>query len=186
MHVYVFLFQPIFCSVTFLRFNAHACMYMSTMSCLSTWRNCARIRIYACRSRLERRTQYTLCKLFFPMIAEVKVLQQQNVVYVHFMCMLPCWLFKWNYGQHRCGYTFIPTGNRFSARECTFKEIHILLWVGENNWQHIKQAIYHVSVCHGLKERDIPIVSSLFVVNLRLYFRMAKDRCLWCGSMLHR
>ena len=44
----------------------------------------------ACRSRLERRTHYTLCKLFFPMIAEVKVLQQQNVVYVHFMCMLPC------------------------------------------------------------------------------------------------
>ena len=106
MHVYVFLFQPILCSVTFLRFNAHACMYMymSTMSCLSTWRNCARIRIYACRSRLER-----------PMIAEVKVLQLQNVVYVHFMCMLPYWLFKWKYGQHRCGYTFIPTGNRFSA-----------------------------------------------------------------------
>ena len=71
MHVYVFLFQPILCSVTFLRFNAHACMYictcdMSTMSCLSTWRNCARIHIYACRSRLEKRTQYTLCKLFFP------------------------------------------------------------------------------------------------------------------------
>ena len=125
MHEYVFLFQPILCSVTFLRFNAHACtyMYMSTMSCLSTWRNCARIRIYACRSRLERRTQYTLCKLFFPMIAEVKVLQQQNVVYVYFMCMLPCWLFKWNYGQHRCGYTFIPTGNRFSANECTFNKI---------------------------------------------------------------
>ena len=49
MHVYVFLFQPILRSVTFLRFNAHACMYMymSTMSCLSTWRNCALIRIYA-------------------------------------------------------------------------------------------------------------------------------------------
>ena len=67
MHVYVFIFQPILCSVTFLRFDEHACMYMymSTMSCLSMWRNCARIRIYACRSRLERRTQYTLCKLFF-------------------------------------------------------------------------------------------------------------------------
>ena len=122
MHVYVFLFQPL-CSVTFLRFNAHACM--STMSCLSTWQNCARIRIYACRSRLERRTQYTLCKLFFPMIAEVKVLQQQNVVYVHFMCMLPCWLFKWNYGQHRCGYTFIPTGNRFSALNAPLMPKHI-------------------------------------------------------------
>ena len=50
-----------------VRFNAHACMCMnmSTMSCLFTWRKCARICIYACRYRLDRRTQYTLCKLFF-------------------------------------------------------------------------------------------------------------------------
>ena len=44
---------------------------------------------YACRSRKERRTQILFMQIVFPMIAEVKVLQQQNVVYVHLMCMLP-------------------------------------------------------------------------------------------------
>ena len=91
MHVYVFLFQTIFCSVTFLRFNAHACMYMhiSTMSCLSTWRNCARIRIYACRSRFERRTQYTLCKLFFRWLPRSKCCSSKT----WFMCTLcTCYL----------------------------------------------------------------------------------------------
>ena len=85
MHVYVFLFQPILCSVTFLRFNAHACMYMymSKMSCLSTWRNCARIRIYACRSRLERRnTHYANC--FFRWLPRSKCCSSKT----WFMCTL--------------------------------------------------------------------------------------------------
>ena len=84
MHVYVFLYQPILCAVTFLRFNAHACMYMSTMSCLSTWRICARIRIYASGSRLERRTQYTLCKLFFRWLPRSKCCSSKT----WFMCTL--------------------------------------------------------------------------------------------------
>ena len=94
---------------------------------------------FACRSRLETRTLYTLCKLFFfPDDCRGQSVAAAKRGFVHFMCMLPCWLFKWNYGQHRCVHTFIPTDNRFSVLQCTFKGIfsviqmyHGLNWFAE-------------------------------------------------------
>ena len=47
--------------------------------------------------------------------AEVKVLQQQNILNVHHMHTLVCDLFKWNYEQHLYTHTFIPMVNIFAS-----------------------------------------------------------------------
>ena len=65
--MYVFLFQSILCSVTFydvpLHFNAHAyTMYVHMF---------------------KMRAQFILCKYILPSFAEVKVLQQQNMLNVY-------------------------------------------------------------------------------------------------------
>ena len=40
--------------------------------------------------------------------AEVKVLQQQNMLNVHHMHTSVCTVFKWNYEQHLYTHTLIP------------------------------------------------------------------------------
>ena len=47
--------------------------------------------------------------------AEVKVLQQQNMLNVHHMPTLVCELFKWNYEQHLYGHTFISMVYSFAS-----------------------------------------------------------------------
>ena len=71
-----------------LYFNAHAYMY----------------KCFRCARNLNA---FILCKYILPSIAEVKVLQQQNMVNVHHMPTLVCEVFKWNYEQHLYGHTFI-------------------------------------------------------------------------------
>ena len=48
-----------------------------------------------------------------PSFAEVKVLQQQNMLNVHHMHTWVCTVFKWNYEQHLYTHTLIPIINRF-------------------------------------------------------------------------
>ena len=47
--------------------------------------------------------------------AEVKVLQQQNMLNVHHMHTWVCTVFKWNYEQHLNTHTLIPIINRFAS-----------------------------------------------------------------------
>ena len=50
-----------------------------------------------------------------PSFAEVKVLQQQNMLNVHHMHTWVCTVFKWNYEQHLYTNTLIPIINRFAS-----------------------------------------------------------------------
>ena len=50
-----------------------------------------------------------------PSFAEVKVLQQQNMLIVHHMHTWVCTVFKWNYEQHLYTHTLIPIINRFAS-----------------------------------------------------------------------
>ena len=50
-----------------------------------------------------------------PSFAEVKVLQQQNMLNVHHMHTWVCTVFKWNYEQHLYTHTLIPIINRFAS-----------------------------------------------------------------------
>ena len=99
MHIYVLMFQPILCSATFndvpSYFNVHACMYNMCAQCHVC--RCARI-----------------MQIHIPMIAEVKMFQRYNMLYVHHMHTLVCRVFKWNYEQLLYGQTFLPTDIRFA------------------------------------------------------------------------
>ena len=48
--------------------------------------------------------------------AEVKVLQQQNMLNVHHMPTLVCEVVKWNYEQHLYGHTFISMVYSFASK----------------------------------------------------------------------
>ena len=50
-----------------------------------------------------------------PSFAEVKVLQQQNILNVHHMHTWVCTVFKWNYEQHLYTHTLIPIINRLAS-----------------------------------------------------------------------
>ena len=50
-----------------------------------------------------------------PSFAEVKVLQQQNMLNVHHMHTWVCTLLKWNYEQHLYTHTLISIINRFAS-----------------------------------------------------------------------
>ena len=52
---------------------------------------------------------------FLPSFAEVKVLQQQNMLNVHHMHTWVCTVFNWNYEQHLYTHTLIPIFNRFAS-----------------------------------------------------------------------
>ena len=71
-----------------LHFNAHACTHVS-----------------------DARAIYIMQIDF----AEVKVLQQQNMLNVHHMHTRVCTVFKWNYEQHLYTHTLIPIINRFAS-----------------------------------------------------------------------
>ena len=77
--------------------NAHA----YTCTCMYTCFRCAHNRHFA--------------NTVLPSFAEVKVLQQQNMLNVHHMHNLVCEVFKWNYKQHLFTHTFIPMVNRFAS-----------------------------------------------------------------------
>ena len=47
--------------------------------------------------------------------AEVKVLQQQNMLNVHHMHTWVCTVFKWNYEQHLYTHMLKPIINRFAS-----------------------------------------------------------------------
>ena len=53
--------------------------------------------------------------------AEVKVLQQQNMLNVHHMHTWVCTVFKWNYEQHLYTHTLIPIINQICEHLWTFK-----------------------------------------------------------------
>ena len=55
-------------------------------------------------------------QIYFPMFADWKVLQLQNILSVLHMhiSVYMYKVFKWNYEQHLHGHTFIPTDVRFS------------------------------------------------------------------------
>ena len=63
----------------------------------------------------QMRAQFILCKKILPSLAEVKVLQQQNMLNVHHMHTWVCTVFKWNYEQHLYTHTLIPIINRFAS-----------------------------------------------------------------------
>ena len=47
--------------------------------------------------------------------AEVKVLQQQNMLNMHHMHTWVCTVYKWNYEQHLYTHTLIPIINRYAS-----------------------------------------------------------------------
>ena len=67
-----------------------------------------------------------------PSFAEVKVLQQQNMLNVHHMHTWVCTVFKWNYGQHLYTHTLIPIINGFAS---TNEPLNDILWPGHIQWQ---------------------------------------------------
>ena len=60
---------------------------------------------------LDARAIYIM-QIYF---AEVKVLQQQNMLNVHHMHTEVCTVFKLNYEQHLHTHTLIPMVNRFAS-----------------------------------------------------------------------
>ena len=50
-----------------------------------------------------------IMQIHFLMFAEVKVLQQQNMLNVHYIHTLVCMVYKWNYEHYLYGHTFIST-----------------------------------------------------------------------------
>ena len=59
-------------------------------------------------------------------------------------CYLVDCMAKWQCGQHRCGYTFIPTGNRFSALNAPLSNLaqKIYIWIDK---------IHVVNTCNSEK-----------------------------------
>ena len=55
-----------------------------------------------------------IMQIHIPMIAEVKVLQRSNMLYVHHMHTLVCRVFKWNYEQQLYCHTLILTDIKFA------------------------------------------------------------------------
>ena len=74
--------------------HTHVCIYM--------WAQC-----HVCRCA-------RIMQIHIPMIAEVKMFQRLNMLYVHHMHTLVCRVFKWNYEQLLYGQTFLPTDIRFA------------------------------------------------------------------------
>ena len=56
-----------------------------------------------------------IMQIHLPSSAEVKVLQQQNMLNVHHMPTLVCKVFKWNYEQHLYDHTFISMVYSFAS-----------------------------------------------------------------------
>ena len=105
MHTYVFLFQTIFCSATVLRFTIVL--------------QCTRIHIHM---SVDARAVVYCMQIHFPMFAEVKLLQQQNMRNVHHMHISVCRLFRWNYEQRLYGFTFIPTIIRIARTNASLND----------------------------------------------------------------
>ena len=110
--VYVFLFQPncILCSALFLR--------------CTTVLQCARMYVYIHVHKVMFVLIVYIMQIHIPMIAEVKMLQRQIMLYVHHMHTLVCRVFKWNYEQHIYGHTFIPTDIRFAPTN-----VPLIIWL---------------------------------------------------------
>ena len=69
----------------------------------------------------QMRAQSILCKYILPSFAEVKVLQQQNMLNMHHMHNLVGEVFKGNYVQHLYTPTFIPMVNIFASLDVPLK-----------------------------------------------------------------
>ena len=96
--IYVFLFNQ-FSDRPY--FTMYHCTSMRTHVGICTCAQC-----HVCRC-------VRIMQIHIPMIAEVKVFQRQNMLYVHYMHTLVCRVFKSIYEQHLHGHTFIPTDIRF-------------------------------------------------------------------------
>ena len=99
MHIYVFMFQPILCSAMLTMYHRTS---MRTHVCINM---CAQCHVCRCARIMQ---------IHIPMIAEVKMFQRLNMLYVHHMHTLVCRVFKWNYEQLLYGKTFLPTDIRFA------------------------------------------------------------------------
>ena len=77
--------------------------------------------MYTCFRRARNRYY---ANTFLPSFAEVKVLQQQNMLNVHHMHNLVCEVFKSNYEQHLYTHTFIPMVNRFASTNVPLRHIY--------------------------------------------------------------
>ena len=106
--------------------NMHICISISIHSLFSHVLRCTITlqctRIYV--HMFQMRAQFILCKYILPSFAEVKVLQQQNMLNVHHMHTWVCTVFKWNYEQHLYTHTLIPIINRFASTNEPLKRQH--------------------------------------------------------------
>ena len=93
-----------------------------------------------------------------PSFAEVKVLQQQNMLNVHHMHTWVCTLFKRNYEQHLYTHTLIPIINRFASTNeplsilyknkknviLTFKSQYFALHIAKDWYVAKRDEIYNI------------------------------------------
>ena len=124
------LFGHVLTCLRWLYFNAHAYMY----TCFRCARNL---------------NAFILYKYILPSFAEVKVLQQQNMLNVHRMPTLIREVFKWSYEHHFYGHTFYINGLQVCEHEWTFKESWLLraysfyinneIWAKENFCSPLQQ-----------------------------------------------
>ena len=70
---------------------------------------------------LNARTIVLIMQILLSLFAEVKVLQQQNMLNVHHIHTLVCNVFKLNYEQHLCGHSLIPMVYRFVSSNVPLK-----------------------------------------------------------------
>ena len=105
-------------------------------------------------------------QIHIPMIAEVKVLQHKNMLYVHHMHTLVCMVFKWNYEQHLYSHTLIPTDIRFAPTNVPLNRL-----IGSQH-SHLPQKLYNQK---GKQSRD----------NMANSERLALTLENICKSQLH-
>ena len=97
--------------------HIHVCISIAIHSLLGHVLRCTIIlqctRIYV--HMFQIRAQFLLCNYILPNFAEIKVLQQQNMLNLHHLHTLVCTVCKWNYEQHLHTHTLIPMVNIFAS-----------------------------------------------------------------------
>ena len=124
--LYRFLVKPRFELAIFPVFRSRPSDCVALRRQPIVWTISKLIYVYMFQMRAQ---SFILCKYILTIFAEVKVLQQQNMLNVHHIYTLICEVFKWNYEQHLYTHTFIAMVNRFASLNVPLIIIPCLIWL---------------------------------------------------------
>ena len=131
-----------------------------------------------------------------PSFAEVKVLQQQNMLNVHHMHTWVCTVFKWNYEQHLYTHTLIPIINRFAS---TNEPLRWYIHLSRSVWFVFHSVIVllcrlsvsvppqamlsHATLPTSLTSHFLSLISPGWVVMFLDTDRIVYTFCIWFDSL---